>query len=86
MLAVRCCSGFSLVAARGGYPLEAVLRLLVVMRWLLLQSTGFRHTAFSSCSTGARWLQLLGPRAQAQEFWCSGLVALKHVRSPWIRD
>ena len=25
-------------------------------------------------------------RAEAQELWCSGLVAARHVESSWIRD
>ena len=41
---------------------------------LLLQSTGSRHTGFSSCSM---WVQQLR---------CMGLVVLKHVESSQIRD
>ena len=43
-LGLHCCSGFSLVAVNGGFSL----------RWLLLlQSTGSRHTGFSSCGSWA---------------------------------
>ena len=45
------------------------------LQWLLLlQSTGSRHTAFSSCST------------QVQQLWCTGLVAPRHVGSSQTRD
>ena len=38
------------------------------LQWLLLlQSTGSRHAGFSSCSM------------QAQELWCTGLVALRQL-------
>ena len=31
----------------------------------------------------AQQLQCMGPGAQAQELWCKGLVALRHVGSSW---
>ena len=42
------------------------------------------HSGFSSCGTWAQWLQLPGSRAQGQQLWCTGLVALWHVGSSWI--
>ena len=44
------------------------------------------HAGFSSFSTWAQELWLPGSRAQAQYLWCTGLVALQHVGSSWIRD
>ena len=45
------------------------------LRWLLsLHSPGSGHTGFSSYSV------------QAQQLWCSGLVAPWHVASSWTRD
>ena len=41
---------------------------------------------FSSCSTRAQQLQLTGSRAQAQQLWPPGLVALQLVKSSWTRD
>ena len=46
-------AGFSLVAASGGY--FSLRRAGFSLRWLLLlQSTGSRHTGFSSCGTQAQ--------------------------------
>ena len=63
----------SLVAASGGY---SSLRCSgFSLQWLLLlQSTGSRRTGFSSCST------------QAQQLWCMGFVAPRHVGSSRTRD
>ena len=47
----------------------------VPLQWLLLlQSTGSRCMGFSSCGV------------QAQQLWCTGLVALWHVGSSQTRD
>ena len=43
-------------------------------------------TAFSSCITWAQQFWLPGSREQAQQLWCTGLVALWHVGSSQIRD
>ena len=57
------------------------------LQWfLLLQSTGSRHTGFSSCGMWAQQLWLLGSRAQAQQLWHVGLVAPRHVESSGTRD
>ena len=58
-------AGFSLVAASGGY---SSLRCAgFSLQWLLLlQSTGSRHTGFSSCGT---W---------AQQLWHVGSVVMAH--------
>ena len=76
--------GLSLVAASGGYP---SLRCAgFSLRWrLLLRSTGSRRAGFSSCSTWAQQLWLMGSRAQAQQLWHTGLVAPRHVGSSRIR-
>ena len=39
------------------------------------------HVGFSSCSTKAQYLQLLGSRAQAQKLWCTGPDTPQHVES-----
>ena len=75
--------GFSLVVASGGYY---TLQCMGFSLWwlLLLQSTGSRHAGFSSCSTWAQQLWLVGFRGQTQ--WCMGLVALWHVGSSRTRN
>ena len=90
--------GLSLVVVSGGYSslrctgfsLRCLLLLRSVgssLRWLLLlRSMGSRHASFSSCSTWAQQLWLVGSRAQAQQLWCTGLVAPWHVGSSWTRD
>ena len=56
------------------------------LQWLLLlRSMGSRCAGFRSCGTQAQQLWLAGSRAQAQQLWCTGLVALRHVGSSWIR-
>ena len=64
--------GLSLVVASGGY---SSLWCTGFSFWwlLLLRSTGSRLTGFSSCGM---W---------AQQLWCTGLVALRHVGSSWTR-
>ena len=52
---------------------------------LLLWSTGSRLMGFSSCGMQAQQLWLTGSRAQAQQLWHMGLVALWHVGSSWTR-
>ena len=77
--------GFSLVAVSGGY--SSLQCMGFSLQWLLLLwSTGSRHTGFSSCGPQAQQLWLLGSRAQAQQLWHTGLVALRHVGSSWSRD
>ena len=56
--------GYSLLQSMG-FSLQGLL-------WL--QSTGSRHSSFSSCSS---W---------AQQLWHMSLVALWHVESSWTRD
>ena len=66
-------TGFSLVAASGGY--SSLCCAGFPLRWLLsLRSTGSRPVGFSSCGT------------QAQSLWRTGLVALWHVGSSRTRD
>ena len=66
--------GLSLVVASGGY--SSLWCTGISLQWLLLlQSTGSRHTGFSSCGVWAQWLWLVGSRAQPQQLWHMGLVA-----------
>ena len=44
------------------------------------------HLGFSSCGMWARQLRLPGSRAQVQQLWHIGLVALQHVGSSQISD
>ena len=39
------------------------------------------HGGFPGCGAWAQKLGLLGSRAQAQELWCTGLVAPRHIES-----
>ena len=50
------------------------------------RALGLWLLGFSSHSTWAHQLQLLGSRAQAQKLWHMGLVAPWHLESSWIRD
>ena len=73
-----------LVAASRGY--SSLWCAGFSLRWLLLLwSTGSRCMGFSSCDTWAQQLWLMGSRAQAQQLWHMGLVALRHVGSSWTR-
>ena len=77
--------GLSLVAASGGYSLLWCEGFS--LQWLLLlQSTGSRHVGFSSCGTRTQYLWLAGSRAQNQQLWRMGLVALQHIGSSRTRD
>ena len=51
VLGLCCWEGFSLIAASGGD--SSLQHTSFSLQWLLLQSTGSRHTGFSSCSTRA---------------------------------
>ena len=73
-----------LLASSGGY---SSLRCAgFSLQWLLLLRIKVsRHAGFSSCSTWAQQLWLMGSRAQAQQLWRTGLVALRHVGSSRTR-
>ena len=77
--------GLSLVVVSGRY---SSLRCAgFSLRWrLLLRSTGSRCMGFSSCSTWAQQLWLVGSRTQAKQSWRTGFVALRHVGSSRTRD
>ena len=66
VLGLHCCVGFSLVAMHR--------LLIVVASHCRAQALG--HTRFSSCGAGAHSLWFPGSRAQAQQLWHIGLVAL----------
>ena len=69
--------GLSLVVTGGRSTLG---NLGVSLRWLLLLlNTGCR-------APGLQQLWLTGSRAQAQQLWLRGLVALQHVGSSQIRN
>ena len=74
MLGLCCCVGFSLVMVGRGYSLVAVRRFLITMTSLVAEHVVPRHLGFSNHNKRAQYL------------WCMGLVALRHVGSPWTRD
>ena len=47
---------------------------------------GFFYCGVWALGTRAQQLWLAGSRAQAQQLWCTGLVALRHVGSSRARD
>ena len=70
VLGLRWCASFSLVVISWGYSLL----------WLLsLWSMRFR-------AWGLQYLRFLGSGGQAQQLWHTGLAAVRHVGSSWIRD
>ena len=70
--------GLSVVVARGGRS-SPLWCTGFSLRWLLLLwSAGSRVCGLSSCGPRAR--------AQVQQLWCTGLVALRHAGSSRIRD
>ena len=76
--------GLSLVEVSGDY---SSLWCAAFSLWLLLLwSMGSRHMGFSSCGTWVQQLWLTGSRAQAQQLWCTGFVAPRHVGSSQTRD
>ena len=77
--------GLSLVGASGGY--SSLQCPGFSLTWFLfLRSTGSRCTGFRSCGAQAQQLRLVGSRAQAQQLWRTGLIALWHVGSSRTRD
>ena len=78
MLGLLCCSGFFLAGVSRGYSLVVVYRLLIALA-CLLWSTG-------SGVLGLQKLELPGSRAQAQQWWCTGLIVPRHVGSSQTRD
>ena len=74
----------SLVVVRRGY--SSLWCTGFSLWWLLLlQSSGSRHTGFSSCGTRAQQLWVAGSRVQAQQLWHMALVTPRHVGSSWTR-
>ena len=75
---LHCCAGFSLVAESRGSRVAVALGLLTVEASLVAEHT--------SRMLGPQKLQAPGSRAQDQSLRRTGLVALQHVGSSWIRD
>ena len=69
--------GLSLVAVSGGLLFILVRRLLTAVASLVAEH------GLQAC--GLQQLWLIGSRAQAQQLWCTGLVAPWHVESSWTR-
>ena len=65
--------GFSLISVSRDYSLAVICGLLIVVA-SLVENTGF-------CARELHELQFLGSTAQAQYWWCTGLVVLKYVGS-----
>ena len=80
VLGLHCCSGFSLVVASGRYSLVAVASLAVKHGLQVGQVSGV--AAHGLCSCGSQALE----HRQAQQLWCLGLVAPRHVGSSQIRN
>ena len=85
------CAGPSLLRGLFSSCDEWGLLALVACRLLtavpsLATEHGLWGTGFSSCSTWAQQLRFLGPGAQAQYLWCTGLVASWHVGSSGMRN
>ena len=78
--------GLSLVVVSRGYSLLQFTGFS--FRWLLLlQSTGFRHMGFGSCSPGALgYVGFSSCGTQAQKLSHMGSVAPHHVESSWMGD
>ena len=80
----------------------AVLVFIAMLAFLQLQFTGFSlqwllllwsmgtqalgSASFCNPGTWAQQLLLLSSRAQAQQLWCTGLVAARHEGSSQTRD
>ena len=77
VLGLSCYADFSLVAVSRGSSPVLVCRLLIVV--VSIVEAVFRER-------GLQWLQLPSTRAQAQQLWCTGLVAQLHVESSQARD
>ena len=78
-----CYLGFSLVASSRGYF------LVVVQRHVTAESSPVAehrvHALQQLWHTGSV-VEFTGSWAQAQKLWCTGLAALQHLGSSWIRD
>ena len=78
VLDLCCYLGFSLVAVIRVYSLVAMCRLLIALTSLVAEHW------LSGTRASVVWLS--SSRAHVQKLWCTGLVALGHVRSSGTRD
>ena len=76
MLGLSYCAGAFVES--GGY--SVVVGQGFSLQWVLL------FWSMGSRAHGLQYLWLQASRAQAQQLWCSGLVALWHLGSSWARD
>ena len=83
-LGLLCCTQAFSSCGEQGLLFVAVCRLLIAVASLVAEH-GSRRTGFSSCGTWAQQLWLAGSRAQAQQLWHMGSVALRHVGSSQTR-
>ena len=74
--------GLSLVVVSRGSSLVVMCSLLIVAVSPILEHS----MSFSSHSTQAQWLKLIGSRVCAQQLWHMALPAPRHVEFPRIRD
>ena len=77
MLGLHCCTQAFSSFGEWGLLSNVVYGLLIVVASLV------EHRLWGTC---AQELWLSGCRAQAQYLRCTGLVALQHVGSSWIRS
>ena len=83
MYLIFCCGGF-LSLCRPSLVVISMATLVVVRRVLVAVAPLVAEHRLE-----AHWLQelgLTGSRAWAQEWWLTGVVAPRHMRSSWTRD
>ena len=80
VVSLSCCTwAFSSCSERGQAGAVVVVHGLLAAVASLLWSTGSRVL-------GLQKLELPGSRAQAQQWWCTGLIVPRHVGSSQPRD
>ena len=74
VLGLRCCAQSFSGCSKWG-PLFVAVCIFSLRWFLLLWSTGSRRAGSVVVARGLQQLWLTGSRAQAQQSWCTGLVA-----------